>query len=116
MTTFDKMSSLSPTYGESENFHDFALEIREVICQEILIKAASIAKTAALNELEAFTKADELANEGISTLKDRLITAGFNNQKHSTLFKLFIDTSSTYFLSPYQLSGKLEKILLRQSE
>ena len=105
MIALDKMSSPSPTYGESENFHDLALEIREEITQEILTKAAGIAKTTVLTELEAYTKAEALAKEGLSTLKDRLITAGFNNPKHSVLMKLFIDASSTYFLSPYQLSG-----------
>jgi hypothetical protein len=116
MTMLGKMSSSPPTYGESEVFHDLALEIREEISQEILTNAADIAKATLLTELEAYTKAEALINKGFSTLKDRLITAGFNDQKYSVLLKLFIDASSTYFFSPYQLSGKLEKVLLRQSE
>jgi hypothetical protein len=115
MTALGRMDSSSPTYSESENFHDLALEIREQISQEILTKATDIAKKTTLTELEAYTKAEGLAKEGFSTLKDSL-RAAFDSPKHSVLMKLFIDASSTYFFSPYQLNGKLEKVLLRQSE
>ena len=115
MIALGNMDSSSPTYGESENFHDLALEIREEISQEILTKATDIAKKTIFTKLEAYTKAEALAKEGFSTLKDSL-TAEFNNPKYSILMKLFIDASSTYFLSPYQLNGKLEKVLLCQSE
>jgi hypothetical protein len=112
MTALGKMDSLCPSYAESEKFHDLALEIREEISQEILTKAMDIAKTTPLTELESYTKAEAFAKEGLSTLKERLITAGFDNPKHSVLMKLFLDASSTYFLSPYQFNGKLEKVLL----
>jgi hypothetical protein len=114
MTTLNRMGSPYPTYGESEDFHTIALEIREEIAQELLAKASVIAKRATLSELEAYVNAETLSKEGVLSLKDKLISPGYNNPKHAVLMKLFIDASNTYFFSPYQLRGQLEKILCRQ--